>query len=503
MGKTLALLAGFGVLAGGLGLYAFYGIAEKDKAESARKEAEDHLFAPPAGDKGEDGGALAPVVFTRISVTAKGETTVLEKTAGAEWVITSPVNAPADKLTVDGLVSQLQTAKFKDQIDEAPDDAALLKYGLKQPQFTVSAEAYVPNAQGGGADDPARRRDVTLLGGIENTFDGSVYLQRKGQKPVYSAEGGVRWSLEKSTYELRSKELVSFDEPKVKALEVKGRLGHYAVARDEKKAWQLTVPLSTAADGASLVWMLGALKSERVLSFPADTPEARVAFGLEAPIWDATFTLESGETVRLRVSEGAGKTYALREGPGASAALAEVSPAAAALLDKSPAELKDKSVLSFKREEVARISFRLADGRELSVHKRPPPDGGGSNDDWDVVAPQPGPAKKWKLSSILWSLGALRAGAFGEENPKDWAKYGITAKSRQVGLADAEGRELARLTLGSDVEGKPGFIWVRGTRPQVLEADSSRLTELPQSLADVLDAPPPQNDAGVVAPPSP
>ena len=62
------------------------------------------------------------------------------------------------------------------------------------------------------------------------------------------------------------------------------------------------------------------------------------------------------------------------------------------------------------------------------------------------------------------SLGALRTGAFGDENPADWAKYGLTAKSRQVGLADRDGKELARLTLGGEVEGKPGFIYVRGTR---------------------------------------
>ena len=67
-----------------------------------------------------------------------------------------------------------------------------------------------------------------------------------------------------------------------------------------------------------------------------------------------------------------------------------------------------------------------------------------------------------------------------------------------MALFDAAGKELARLTLGKEVEGTPALWYVRGTRDQVLQADSTRLADLPQSLFDVLDAPAP--DAGATAP---
>ena len=323
--RTLVMVGALLLAAGALGLYAYYGVDRKDAAEAEKKAVQDHLFsAHEAGQKAADGGAPPAAVFTKVTLTSNGQTTVLERKVGAQWEIVSPVKAPADKLAVDGLLSQLQTAKFKEQIEENPDDAALAKYGLKQPKFSVSAEAYVPDESGKGADDPGRRREVALLGGIENTFDGSVYLQRKGQKTVYSAEGGVRWAFEKTTYDLREKELVTFDEPKVTAIEVAARANAFALARDDKKAWRLTRPLSSPADAATISSLVSSsLKSERALSFPDDTPENRKALGLDKPLADATFQLESGEKVRLRFftpdADAGAKTYVLREGLGAPA----------------------------------------------------------------------------------------------------------------------------------------------------------------------------------------
>ena len=488
--RTLALLCGLLALAVGLGLYAYYGVMKKDETESTRKELQDHLFAAvQPGEKSPDGGA--PLLeFSRITVTAKGATTVLEKAPGGAWAITAPVQAPVDKLTVDSLVSQLQTAKFKDLVDEAPDDAALARYGLKAPQFSVTAEASLAGA--GGAQG---KREVALQGGIENTFDGSVYLQRKGEKPVYSAQGGVRWSLEKTTYELRDKELFAFEEPKLKSLEVKSKRNGYALERDAAKSWRLTRPFASAADATSLASMLSSLKSERALAFPADGAEARQALGLEVPVTDATFTLVSGEKVRVRFgspgADGGDKAYALREGPGVTALLAEVSTAAVTQLDKNPDDLKDRSVLSFKREDVSRLTFHPTEGADLVVQKKAPPADGGGGEEWEVRAPEQGPAKKWKLSSVLWLLASLRAAQFDEESPKDWARYGIDAKSRQVALAGADGAELARLVVGKDVPGKAGMLYARGSKPQLLELDGSRLADLPQALSDVLDRPAP------------
>ena len=238
--KTLALLGALVGVAGGLGLYAYYGVARTDRVEQVRKEWSEHLFLLGAPEQSPDGGPAPAPLFSSLTVKAKGETTVLERANGA-WRLTAPVKAAADKVAVDALVSQLQSAKVKEQVEEHPDPAALEKYGLKEPRFGVHAYAYLPDAKGGGAEDPTRRRELGLEGGIENPFDGSVYVRREGEKPVYSAEGGLRYALEKNTYDLREKELLTLEEPKLQRLEVKGK---YALERDPQRAWRLTQPMA-------------------------------------------------------------------------------------------------------------------------------------------------------------------------------------------------------------------------------------------------------------------
>ena len=259
----------------------------------------------------------------------------------------------------------------------------------------------MPDAQGGGADDPARRRDVSLLGGIENTFDGSVYLQRKGQKPVYSAEGGVRWSLEKSTYELRTKELIAFDEPKVKALEVKGKLGSYAVGarREEGLAAHPAAghrrrrPLAGVDAGGAQV-RAGAL-------LPRRHPEARVAFGLEAPAWDATFTLDparrcgcawpGGRREGLRAARGAGRHGAPGRGEPFGDGAARQEPRrlegqGGALVQARRGRPHQLPPGGRHRGEGAEAAAAGRRGRERRLGRG---------------RPAAGPGKKWKLSSIL------------------------------------------------------------------------------------------------------
>jgi hypothetical protein len=236
--------------------------------------------------------------------------------------------------------------------------------------------------------------------------------------------------------------------------------------------------------------MLSGLGGERALSFPKDSPEERKRLGLEAPALDATFTPEGGGAVRLRLSKvtegGSEKAYALREDAG-GALLAEVPVSALGHLDKKAAELRDRTVLAFDKGLVHRLGFTQAGGgAEVVVEKAESPDAGG--DDWKVAAPEKGPAKKWKMSSVVWTLGSLKAAAFGEK-PKDWAKYGIDGRSRAATVYDAQGRVLARLQVGKDVPGKPGTVYARGTQDTVLELETQRLAELPTTVEDVLDRP--------------
>jgi hypothetical protein len=489
--KTLVTLLAVTAAAASLGLYAWFGVKQPEEAEVQRKEQSEKLFATSApSEQSKDGGAAAPV-FTQLTVQAKGVTVTLER-QGDTWSITSPVSAKAETWAVESILAQLQSGKFKATIEEAPTDADLEKYGLKTPVFSVAAKAYVPDASGSGKDDPARQRTVTLYGGTENTFDGSVYVRRDTDPRVYSADGSVRYALEKDLYALREKEFLGLDEASLKSLTVTAKANSYTLERDADQSWRLTKPLAVRADGDRVNKALKALRDQRALSFPANSAHERARLGLDKPVVDARFTLDKGEPVRVRLSqvkEGTEpKVYALRE-QGPEATLAEVPEGALAVLDLTPTELRTKTVLGFKREDVKRLVFHPGSGGAPIVLAHTKPDSN-SLDGWQVEAPKAGKAQGFKVASLLKLLSNLKASTFGEAHPKKWDKYGITEASRGATLLDANGKELARLWIGSEVPGKEGFGYARGSNAEVAEVELARLSELPSRPEDLLESSP-------------
>jgi len=106
-----------------------------------------------------------------------------------------------------------------------------------------------------------------------------------------------------------------------------------------------------------------------------------------------------------------------------------------------------------------------------------------------LPTPEKGPAKRWKISSLLYTLASLKAAGVVDDAPVDFAKYGISASSRGVRLLDATGKELARLEVGKATKDNAEAVYLRGSRNQVLQMDSTKLSDLPTQIDDVIERP--------------
>lgn len=486
--KTLVQMLLLLAIAGGIGGYAYFGIFKKDEATAKKQDHDLRIFAPQKLDERTPEGKAPTAEFTRLVVTSEGKTTSLAREGGGWW-LTAPVRARADKLAVDAILSQLQTARFKSALDENPTPEALAQFGFGSPKFVVEASAVVNG-------EP---REVKLTGGLENIFDGSVYVRRNDEKTVFTAEGGVRFTMMKNTFDLRDKQPFAVDEEKILKIAVKSVNNDFVLERNADKQWNLTRPSLEPADAASISAMISALSAERAQAFPEDTEAARKAFGFDAPLIDTTITLLEGPPVRLRVTRqevlDAGPPdphqpsptelfYVLREDQ-TGATLAQVGPGATQF-DRNPLDLKDKTIVRFKREAVTKMVFRDVGGPEIVVTKDSVD---ASAEAWRVVSPRAGKAKIFKVTSALWTLGSAKLLAAGEEKPKDWGKYGLDEKAKYIALYGEDGKQLARFVIGKPVPETPSGFYVRGTRDQVLQSDGSRFGEFPFTLADVLDEP--------------
>ncbi len=477
MTKTLVMLGVLAAIAGGIGLYAWKGVYEKDEKAAQKKAFEERLFSTER-QGGRDAGA-ADVDFHRIVVKAKGETTVLEHVKGEPWRITEPVSAKVDPLVIDGLVSQLQSARFKMALEGEATDAELKTYGLDAPSFSVEAEATVDGAL----------RKTRLEGGIENPFDGSIYMRKDGSRTVQMAEGGVRWSLAKTTFDLRSKEIFGLDEPKVTRVALKSKSNDWELERGDDKLWHLLRPEATLADSVTVASMLGGIRGERALAFVNDTSDSQLkAMGFDEPLMTATFTLPTG-VVKVRMTRsafdgGEGVYYALRE-DAEGRIVARIEPSARAAFDRNAIELRDRSLIPFAKQLVTKIVIAAPGVPEVIV-ERDSADAG--LESWRVTAPKSGPAKAYKVATMLWTLAAIKAGSLVVEKPdqKVLETYSLDVKHARTVKLFTGTTELATLVLGKELIGKAGSSYAMGARQAIVEIDSSRFNELPWSADDLL-----------------
>lgn len=476
MQKTGAMLLGLLVVCGAVGLFAWKGIYEPDAKKADQKAQDERLFATSSSAREKDAGS-AKVDFVKLTVRSGSDVTVLERTPPEPWRITTPVAAKVDPLVVDALVSQLQTSRFKTTLEGDATDDELKTYGLDNPGFVVEAEAVVDGAP----------KSVKLEGGIENPFDGTIYMRKDGSRTVHMAEGGARWAFAKTTFDLRDKEVFVVDDSKLEKVAVKTSSNDWELVRGDDKLWRMTRPEAVQADATTVTAMLGTFRGERAISFPADSTTLS-SLGFDAPKVTATFTV-GGKAITFKLAQNTGdaaKVYVTREDE-SGRLLAEVGSQALTALDRNPIDLRDKSLIPFSKQLVVKVSLKSPEA-ETVVEKESVD---ASVEGWRVTAPTPGPAKAYKVATTLWTLSSLKTGTTVTEkaDAKSLELYGLDPKNARVVTIFGANGVLATLKIGKEVVGKAGSAYGVGTRGAIVEFDGSHLKDLPWNGADLLDVP--------------
>ncbi len=460
--RTLASTALFLAVAGGALALAWFGIAKKDETAEAKKTTAEKLYA------------FAPAKVKAITVEAKGETTRLARTEGG-WRVESPVQAEAERAAADALVDKVAELRRKAAIAAAPDAASLTRYGLSQPRARVTLTL----------DDG---KVETLALGDESSFDGSAFVRTTGGD-VELVAGDVRWSLERTTFDLREKRLLPFDDKELRRVEVTAPRLSYALVR-EGDAWRLDAPAKERADDATAARVLGAIRGLRATAFLA-SPQGDRAHGLDKPRWKVRVVAASGAPRTLLLGEaprppsrspsspaspprdkaGTSSLYAKIEG---ARELAVLPDGAAKDLDVDLFALRDKSVMHFDREKVAAAKFTV----------------GSSSFDakFDAKEKEPG-----RLASLLWTLSSLEAKAFADETGRTLAEHGLDRPAYELALLDRGGKELDRLLVSADRGGK---TFARAfSSPRIVEVDPAALASLPKSADELQGKPPMKAEA--------
>jgi Domain of unknown function (DUF4340) len=240
-------------------------------------------------------------------------------------------------------------------------------------------------------------------------------------------------------------------------------------------AWQITQPLQTGADDASLQGILQQLASARVAQTEPGTPDRLKVFGLETPDVALDFQMKNGakHSLRLGKKDFTGvSVYALIDSAKDVALLPESLLVSA---DKPLQDLRDHSVLHFVTPDVTSFDLKNTSG-ELAAAK--------DHDTWKITEPGNALGDGDAINSFLAAIASSRMTTIASETPENLGKYGLANPAISFTTADAKG-ETATLLIGKK-EGDE-YLARDTARPTIFRINQALYKKLSESFSDLRD----------------
>jgi hypothetical protein len=239
--------------------------------------------------------------------------------------------------------------------------------------------------------------------------------------------------------------------------------------------WQITQPLQTGADDASLQGILQQLASVRIAQTEPGTPDRLKVFGLETPDVALDFQMKNGAKHSLRLGKkdftGA-SVYAIVDSAKDVALLPESLLVSA---DKPLQDLRDHSVLHIVAADVNSFGLKNASG-ELAAAK--------DHDAWKFNKPSSAPGDGDAINSLLSAVANARTTTIASETPENLAKYGLASPVIEFTASDAKGKT-ATLSVGKK-EGDEYFAR-DNARPTIFRINQDLYKKISESFSDLRD----------------
>ncbi len=420
---TLILLVILIVALGGVLL-----VENKSKAVKEKKEQEEMLTDLKSGD------------IEKLQLTSSGQMTItIQKDEKDNWQITEPLRAQADSYEVNSLVETLANLRSEHLVDNQP--ANLEEYGFTQKEVKIWVK---------GQKEP-----VSILTGMENPLDGTLYAKRTDQTKVVLLPGYVKSSLDKKLFDLRSKEIIKFEPKEVQSIEFNSKDLAWKLIR-KADSWFLTSPLESLAATSKVESILTNLSTLKAKDFLVEDkkPEDLKAFGLDRPDYGLKLTLTDGRELTLSLSQKAEKVQATSS---LLSQIAEIDSQIITDLSTQVSQLREKKIAQFNSWEVTEINIKKGDKsfsavKEKSGEKEKP------EENWYLVSSsgQKELADGSKLESFLRKLEYLEAVDF-VDRPEASGKIGLNQPEYEITLkvkTEDNKEKLIHLLFGQKLEGK-------------------------------------------------
>ena len=238
-------------------------------------------------------------------------------------------------------------------------------------------------------------------------------------------------------------------------------------------SWQITQPVPTRADQASINGIVNDLSSAKIRRSFAPT-DSLSKYGLAQPAVTIDFQQKGGVEHRIRLGDkdfSGNVVYALID------ASKNVDLLPVSLLDetgKPLSQLRDRSLLELNGSEITGITIDGSTGTVAVTKKR---------STWEIAKPKAVSADSSAVDSLASALSTDKFTDVVSESPEDLAKYGLTHPSMSV-TAATKGQEFHLLVGKKNGDN----YYARDTaRPMIFEIGSTVYDALNKKFFDLRD----------------
>lgn len=425
------------LLAAAVGCYVFFGEIRQGNARRKAREASERLV--PFGAETVSGIQLART-GAKIRCTREG----------SRWRIVEPVDAPADDDAIARLVKDLTSAKIHRTVEL---DAA----GRKQAGLDHAVRMEVRSSAG----------EVTLLvGGSNPTGDYTYVAEGPDGRRVVLADRKLADDAKLGLYDLRNKDVVSFDPAEVTAVRLRAgahrvQLSRSAPGSSEWRVAEEGSPRGVVADRGLVERTLDLVSSVRAERFASEEQADLPRYGLQPPLAEVTFEFSGRkDTIAIGKSTVFGaltRYFACRPGTGP---VFEINDNLLRMARRPVEEWRDKHAADFDKSAVTEI--RLITPAHTLVLVRDP---AAPEETWHLAQyigkvdesmglaaaakmPTAQRADADRVEEILSRLSALQAAEFVPGHPLADPALGLDHPALKVAALDTSGKLLAAVLFG-------------------------------------------------------
>ena len=197
---------------------------------------------------------------------------------------------------------------------------------------------------------------------------------------VFVVDAAILDEFPKQVNDLRDKTLLAFNNADIQKIELLSQDESIVLERETEEDWLITQPEDFAADGAEVRQLLSNAGLLTVQQFVNDTPQDLEQYGLASPtltirLWEK----EQEVPYELLLGNPDPQNTGMYAKVGDQNSVVLVKTEALEQLHKTVFALRDKKILAFECDKVAKLELHYAD-QSLLLEK--------DGDEWEVTEPE-------------------------------------------------------------------------------------------------------------------